>query len=48
MTKTKLGGRKPAEVKREVKRPAPPKRPSEKKPTANDMIREGMDTGRFI
>lgn len=47
MAKGKLGARKPAEVKREVKKPAP-KRPVDKKPTASDMIREGHDAGRFM
>lgn len=48
MGKTKFGGRKPAEIKREVKRPAPPKRPSDKKPTASDMIRDGHEVGKFM
>jgi len=46
--KIKLGGRKPAEVKRETKRPAPPKRPSEKPPTGNEMIRDGSAAGKFM
>jgi hypothetical protein len=47
MAKAKLGARKPVELKREVKKPAP-RRDLNKKPTASDMIRDGADAGRFM
>lgn len=50
MGKTKFGARKPASAPKRAEQPkkVTPKRLPNKKPSANDMIRDGSDMGQFI